>query len=105
MTKAPPQVDEMLASLARLCAEVSVLSGSFVAGMEHLSSRQTAALVSSLEELSRAVEFFQVAGAWAVERADIARVGERDGFFGEDSGTAPAAGDGAAGDGAAGTAD
>src|SRR3954471_1477922 len=97
MTMAPPQADEMLASLARLRAEVAALAGSFVAGEDHLSARQTGALVASLEELARAVEFFQVAGAWAVERADIARVGECDGIFGRDGGTAPAAGAGAPG--------
>src|SRR3954469_1066386 len=97
MTTKRAQAGEMLAALNRLSAEVSELSNSFVVEMEQLSSRQTAALVAALEELSRAVEFFQVAGAWAVERVDIAQVGERDGFFGEDSGTAAAAGDGSAG--------
>lgn len=101
---APPQFDEMVAALARMRAEAAALSGSFVAGMDHLSPRQTAVLVALLEELSRVVEFFQVAGAWAVERADIARVGECDGFFGEDRGTAPAAEDRPAGAAGAGTA-
>ncbi|MFD1212726.1 hypothetical protein ACFQ36_11840 [Arthrobacter sp. GCM10027362] len=59
------------------------MSGSFLAELEHLSPRQTASLLAAVEEVSRAVEFFQAAGAWAVERADIARVGECGGFFGD----------------------
>ncbi|MGW6172905.1 DUF222 domain-containing protein [Arthrobacter sp. NPDC055138] len=71
-----------LASLDRVRVDLASRAGSFVAGMDQMSTRELAATVAAVEDISKIVEFFQLAGAWAVERADVARVGERDGLFG-----------------------
>jgi hypothetical protein len=83
MAIAPLEQDPgILASLDRVRVDLASRAGSFVAGMDHLSTRELAATVAAVEDISKIVEFLQLAGAWAVERADVARVGERDGLFG-----------------------
>ncbi|MGM0929019.1 MAG: DUF222 domain-containing protein [Actinomycetota bacterium] len=94
----------ILASLDRVRVDLASRASGFVAGMDHMSTRELAATVAAVEDISKIVEFFQLAGAWAVERADVARVGERDGLFGgpatagdgaessPDGGAVPAAG-------------
>ncbi|MCG2624406.1 HNH endonuclease [Arthrobacter sp. I2-34] len=85
MTISALDPDAALASLNRICAEITAVSESFVTEMGHLPPGRIAAVVASVEQISRVVGYFQVAGAWAVEHADVARVGERDDLFGAES--------------------
>jgi len=90
MTMAAMEPQEMLASLDRMRAGISALSEFFVMNMDQLTPRDIAAVAASVERVSRAVDHFQIAGAWAVERADIARVGERSSLSGDGAGSVPA---------------
>ena len=83
MATAPLEQDPgILASLDRVRVDLASRAGGFVAGMDSMSTRELATAVATVEDISKIVEFLQLAGAWAVERADVARVGERDGLFG-----------------------
>ncbi|MFT4469216.1 DUF222 domain-containing protein [Arthrobacter sulfonylureivorans] len=67
---------EMEESLFAVRAMLQDIADCFTAGSGALSTRELANTVAAVDDVSKVVEFLQAAGAYAVERADIAANGE-----------------------------
>src|SRR6185312_2979459 len=83
---------EMEESLSVVRTVLQDVAACFTAGSGSLSTRELANMVAAVEDVSKVVEFLQAAGAYAVERADIAANGETEAGAGALADTADASG-------------